>query len=488
MPKLLVALAVAIVVAAVPGAALAHHDLPEEVGGVVGEARGLLTEAGVAPPSSQVGSGLDEHSDNMRLVANFDDEGTYRLGADIAFWGHTAVLSSYDEPGGFRLVDIKKGRQPSQIGLFDCPGPQNDVSIWRNLVFVSVDSPRSSPECGAGGASTAAVLAGDEGEAWEGIRIVDITDRANPEQINAVYADCGSHTHTLVPDQSNQRVLIYVSSYPLGGQGARCNPVTHGKISVIEVPLNDPASAEVVSEPSVRPAIGCHDITVYPDAGLAAAACITESQIWDISDPVNPEILSRIVNPAINIHHSSTFNWDADTVAIGDELGGAAVTPGCPGGDEHLPLGAIWFYDVSDPEAPELRGSFRIPQAQPDSLICTAHNFNTVPLRSDDDVLVSGWYNGGTTVVDFTDPSDPQQLGYYIPKGPTQSRPDENVRANSWSSYWYNGFIYANNFDEDINSLSPVSRGLDVFEIDHPLFDKVKRFPYLNAQTMDRVP
>lgn len=487
MPRLLVTLVVATVAVALPGTALAHHDLPEEAGGVLDAARGVLNEAGVAPPTSHVGSELDEHSENMRLVANFDDEGTYRLGADIAFWGQTAVLSSYDQPGGFRLVKIPDGRVPFQIGLFECPGPQNDVAVWDKLVFVSVDAPRSSPECGAGGASTVDVLAGDEEAAWEGIRIVDISDPDNPEQLKAVYTDCGAHTHTLVPDKRNDRVYIYVSSYPLGGQGARCNAATHGKISVIEVPLDDPAAAEVVSTPNVRPAIGCHDITVYPDAGLAAAACITESQIWDISDPVNPEILSHIVNPAINIHHSSTFNWDADTVAIGDELGGAAVAPGCPGGDEHLPLGAIWFYDVSDPESPQLSGSFRIPQAQQDSLICTAHNFNTVPLDADRDVLVSAWYNGGTTVVDFTDPSDPHQLGYYIPKGPTQNR-GENVRANSWSSYWYNGRIYANNFDEDINSFSPVSRGLDAFEIDDPMFAKFKRFPYLNAQTMDRVP
>lgn len=485
--KLLVSLVVVAALAVLPGAALAHHELPGEAGGAFDAARGVVQQTGAGSLAGQLGSDLDEH-ENMRLVANFDDGGTYRLGADIAFWGRTAVLSSYAEPGGFRLVRIPQGRTPFQIGLFDCPGPQNDVAVWEDLVFVSVDSPRSSPECGAGGAATADVAAGDEEAAWEGVRIVDISDPSSPDQIKAVYTDCGAHTHTLVPDPGNDRVYIYVSSYPLTVQGARCNPVTHGKISVIEVPLDDPAAAEVVSEPSVRPAIGCHDITTYPGRDLAAAACLTESQIWDISDPVNPEVLSHIVNPAINIHHSTTFNWDADTVAIGDELGGAAASPGCPGGHEHLPLGSIWFYDVGDPAAPVPRGSFRIPQAQLDSVFCTAHNFNTVPLRGDHDVLVSGWYNGGTTVVDFTDPSDPQQLGYYIPRGPTQNRPDQGVRAASWSSYWYNGRVYANNFDEDVNSLSPVSRGLDVFEIDHPAFAKFKRFPHLNAQTMDLTP
>jgi hypothetical protein len=457
-----------------PVGAGAHHELPEE-------ATGLLPDS--ALPNPGLASPLDQHSENMSLLANFDDGGTYRQGADEAFWGRTAVLSSYDNPGGFRILDIGRPTRPREIGQFICPGPQNDVSIWNDLVFVSVDSPRRSETCGEGGDTAGAVA----GTAWEGIRVVDISDPANPQQIAAVDTDCGSHTHTLVPDQQNDRVLIYVESYPLNPQGVDCNPVTHGKISVVEVPLDDPASARVISTPSVRPAIGCHDVTVYLEIDLAAAACITESQIWDISDRANPRVISHIFNPAINIHHSTTFSWDGRTIAIGDELGGAAVSPGCPGADKHLPLGAIWFYDISDPEAPVVRGSFTIPQQQVDTILCTAHNFNTVPLRGERDVLVSGWYNGGTTVVDFTNPADPQQLGYYIARGPTQNR-QQPVRSTSWSSYFYNGYIFANNFDEDVNSLSPVSRGLDVFRISDPAFRDATRVRYLNAQTMEHPP
>jgi hypothetical protein len=260
--------------------------------------------------------------------------------------------------------------------------------------------------------------------------------------------------------------------------------VTHGKISVVEVPLDKPQLASVISTPDVRPAVGCHDVTVYPAKDLAAAACLTESQIWDISDPAHPQILSHIYNPAINIHHSSTFSWDGNTAVIGDELAGAEATPGCPGGDDHMPLGALWFYDVSNPAEPMMKGTFHIPQQQADSLLCTAHNFNTVPLRSDRDVLVSGWYNGGTTVVDFTDPADPTQLGYYIARGPSQNS-DGPVRSTAWSSYWYNGLIYANNFDEDVNSLTAKSRGLDVLAIDHPALKGAIKVDHLNAQTME---
>lgn len=415
----------------------------------------------------------DVHSDNMFLVANNDDGGTYRQGSDLAFWGDLAVLGNYDSPGGFRLMNIENPSNPTEVGQFVCRGPQADVSIWRDLVFVSVDTPMAGPQCGAPSAGTAQVTAGG---GFEGIRVVSIADRANPTQIGFVDTDCGSHTHTLVPDEANRRVLIYVLSYPLGGQGVECNAEAHRKISVVEVPLRDPAAARVVSTPDVSPAVGCHDVTVFTALDLAAAACITETQLWDISDPVNPTILSHIANPAINIHHSTTFDWDGTTLVIGDELGGAVATPGCADGNEHLPLGALWFYDVSNPSLPIVRSSYSIPQ-QEVSIFCTAHNFNTVPTRNGRDILVSAWYNGGTTVLDYTDPANVTQLGSYIAKEPKISA--------AWSSYWYRGFIYANNFDEDVNSLSPRSRGLDVFAIGDPAIGRAFKVNRLNPQTME---
>jgi hypothetical protein len=175
------------------------------------------------------------------------------------------------------------------------------------------------------------------GQHWEGVRIIDISTPSNPRQIKAVFTDCGSHTHTLVPEPEKNRVLIYVSSYPLTGHTPPADHdrqcAAHSRISVVEVPLDDPTAARVISQPVVAPAIGCHDITVFMPGKLAAAACITESQIWDISDPVNPVILSHIYNPSINIHHSSAFSWDGTKVILGDELGGAAATPGCTGGN-----------------------------------------------------------------------------------------------------------------------------------------------------------
>lgn len=465
MLRLPLALALVAVVV-VPALALGHDTLPAELQSYLEP----LPDGSTPQPTSH---DSDVHSDNMFLVANHDDGGTYRQGSDLAFWGNLAVLGNYDNPGGFRLMDIANPAAPVEVGQFVCRGPQSDVSIWRDLVFVSVDTPMAGPQCGAPSAGTAQVTAGG---GFEGIRVVSIADPANPTQIAFVDTDCGSHTNTLVPDEANKRLLIYVLSYPLGGQGVECNAEAHRQISVVEVPLKNPAAARVVSTPDVSPAVGCHDVTVFTALDLAGAACITETQMWDISDPVNPRVVSHIANPAINIHHSTTFDWDGTTLVIGDELGGAAVTPGCADGNEHLPLGALWFYDVSNPALPVVRSSYSIPQ-QEVSAFCTAHNFNTVPTRNGRDVLVSAWYNGGTTVLDYTDPANVRQLGYYVAKEPKISA--------AWSSYWYRGYIYVNNFDEDVNSISPRSRGLDVLAIADPATARAFKVNRLNPQTME---
>jgi hypothetical protein len=271
-------------------------------------------------------------------------------------------------------------------------------------------------------------------------------------------------------------VLIYVSSYPLGGQGPDCNAATHRKISVVEIPLRRPHEAAVVSTPDVSPAVGCHDITVFMPRNLAAAACITESQIWDISDPVNPVVVSRIYNPAMQIHHSSAFSWDGDVVVLGDEMGGAAAAFGCFTGGNG-PTGALWFYDVSDPTTPQQQSFFTIPQNEV-SGFCTAHNFNPVPLNDGSRVLVTAWYNGGTHVIDFNDPANPEQMAWYKPK--------EGTEGATWSSYWYNGHIFANNFDASYLPPVPESRGLDVFTVDdEDLKAKSLTFTHLNPQTQE---
>jgi len=427
--------------------------------------------------------GSGSHSDNMRLVANYDDGGTYRNGTDIAFWGSTAVLGNLDQgtpagPGGFRLLNVADPANPRQFGQFTCLGDQSDVSIWRDLVIVSVDKPTRE-------------LCTEGEENWEGIRIVSIADPRNPRIVGTVRTDCGSHTNTIYPDPTNDRLLVYVLSYPLAGRYnpapavPTCNPVTHRKFSVVEVPLKNPADSRVIGTPTTGSTIGCHDVSLFLERKLAGAACLTESQTWDLSDPESPRIVASVRDPRINIHHSTTFSNDGNTMVVGDELGGAAASPGCFSDQDTY--GGLFFYDVSDPQDPQLRGTYKLPQ-QVVSEFCTAHLFNVVPRTDDHDVLVSSWYAGATSVIDFTDPSRPTQIAYHIPRGTTS--PDQQpTEAAAWSSYWYNGAIFSNNFDEDVNSLSPRSRGLDVFAVDHPLLSRgVVRLPRLNPQVQEPLP
>jgi hypothetical protein len=437
-----------------------------------------LLVGAVGAPTALADHDADDHSENMAHVANWDDDGTYRMGSDLAFWQDLAVLGKYD---GMTLMDIGNPARPRHLGTLDCNGNQNDVTIWKELVVISVDSPMAHDGCDAPAASPIQYATDAH---WEGLRIVDVSDPRAPEQIATVKTDCGAHTHTQVPDLDHRgadgkrdpRVLIYVSSYPLGGQGVTCSYASHRKISIVEIPLRRPTEAKVVAMPDVSPAMGCHDITVFLPRQLAAAACITESQIWDISDPADPVIVSRIYNPAMQIHHSSALSWDGDVLVLGDEMGGAAAAFGCLSSG-NAPTGALWFYDVSDPASPQQLSSYTIPQDEA-SALCTAHNFNPVPLSDGGRVLVSAWYNGGTHVIDFEDPADPQQIAWYKPR--------EGKRGAAWSSYWYNGAIFTNNFDESYVPSVPSSRGFDVFTVDDErLRTKALTLTHLNPQTQE---
>ena len=434
------------------------------------------------------GHGSSEHSDNMRLIASYDEDGTYRNGTDMAFWGDVALLGNLDQgtgpnaspPGGFRIMDIADPARPRKLGQFTCLGDQSDVSIWEKLVVVSVDKP-TNELCDSGATN------------WEGIRIVSIADPSKPRILKTVATDCGSHTNTIYPDVANRRLLVYVLSYPLAGRynpagaTATCNAGSHRKFSVVEVPLDAPEQAKVVATPSVETNIGCHDVTLFLERKMGAAACLTESQLWDLSNPAEPKVISRIPNPnGMNLSHSTAFTLDGRRLVIGDELGGAAASPGCVSEDQRVVSGGLFFFDIADAEAPKLLGNYKLPRSVA-SEFCTAHLFNVVPLRSGRDVLVTSWYTGATSVIDFTDAAKPTEIAHYIPRETTS--PDEQpTEAAAWASYWYNGVVYANNFDEDVNSISPRSRGLDVFAIDHPALAGAVRLDRLNPQVQEPLP
>jgi hypothetical protein len=421
-------------------------------------------------------TGPDQHSRNVKLLSN-TARSAVATQSDLAFDGKLAYAGNYL---GFRVLDVSDPENPAVISDFRCNGAQSDVSVYRGLLFQSVDAPQSHGGCDSTSVGITAATPG----MFEGIRIFDVSDPANPVHLDSVDTDCGSHTHTLVPDPANDRVLVYVSSYPLGGAALGPNCVRaedgggHGLVSIVDVPLGDPTNATVskyfldddtewatyFNQFTFR---ACHDISVFTELKLAAAACLSEGQLWDISDPVNPRFLWRYDNPAIktenvDLFHSATFSWDGEVVAFGDESGGGGAARCVDPDDEQ---GRIWFLDTDT--GSEL-GSYKIPRSETGT--CTMHNFNFIPLRGRN-VLVSSAYTGGTTVVDVdrllagASAAD-AEVGFYKPSG-----------GNAWSSYWYNGFIYAND----------ILRGVDIFLLSDEARAGDRKLPHLNPQTQESV-
>ena len=412
----------------------------------------------------------DDHSKNIREMARKPIKITKDLfaeGSDLAFKPRLLVAGTYQGTAFYKLLHRKPYLR--QIGFHACPGSQGDVSVWGKLAFVSIDAASSNNGSGAGCNDTKATgpddLKHENSEGLEGVRIINIKNPRRPRQVGFVQTHCGSHTHVLVP--SGRKLFIYVNSYPLGAPiltNPPCSTATHGKISVIKVNKSNPRKSDVVSTPQVAltpggTPIGCHDLTVFPKKDLAAAACITENQIWDISNPKNPEILSRIPNnQGIQIAHSASFTWDGKYVILSDEYGGAAGGGGCTG-EQDSKVGAMFFYKITDPTDPQLEGDYSLPRVPPfhedeatRTQRCTTHLYNILPTKDRKKyIAVSSYYMGGLSVVNFSDPANPKEVAHYMPR-------KGGVLADMWSAYWYNGRIYTNEKES--------RRGVSVFKLE----------------------
>jgi len=380
---------------------------------------------------------------------------------------------------GFNAYDITRGA-PRLVMSVVCPGGQGDVSVHGNLLFMSVEENRGRLDCGTSGAE------GDvNAERFRGVRIFDISDLNAPRQIAAVQTCRGSHTHTLVPDPTDPRSLYVYNQGTSGvrktGELAICsdgqpdaNPETAlFSIDVIKVPLDRPQDAAIVNRPRIFAdsqtgrvaglwrggAAGlasqrtaqtnqCHDITVYPEIGLAAGACSGNGILLDISDPRNPTRLSDIFDPDMAYWHSATFNNAGDKVVFTDEWGGGLAAR-CQASDP-----ATWGANmVATIENRTLTGrSFhKLPSAQGATENCVAHNGNLIPVPGRD-LMIQAWYQGGVSVMDFTDPLKPVEIAYFD-RGPIDA--NKLYVGGSWSAYWFNGRIYS----------SEIARGLDVLKL-----------------------
>jgi hypothetical protein len=422
----------------------------------------------------------------------FDPVIANRLGfanSDLAFSGHHVFIGNYH---GFNTYDVERPNKPKLLASIVCPGGQGDVSVHGNLLIMSVEQTRGRLDCGTEGVQTAV-----SGERFRGVRIFDISDLSKPKQVAAVQTCRGSHTHTLVPDPSDPKSLyIYGSGTSTVRPGEELAGCSGGKpeedpntalfsIDVIQVPLAAPQNARIVNRARIfaDAATGnlgalwrggthgegtqrtsetnqCHDITVFPEIGLAAGACSGNGILLDIRDPKNPVRLDYASDQNFAYWHSATFNNDGTKVIFTDEWGGGG-RPRCRATDP-LTWGADAIFDIVDRKL-KFGGYFKMPAPQSEQENCVAHNGSLVPVPGRD-IMVQAWYQGGLSVFDFTDAAKPVEIAFFD-RGPIDAK--QLILGGYWSTYWYNGNIYG----------SEIARGIDVF--------KLKPSEYLSQNEID---
>jgi hypothetical protein len=449
--------------------------------------------------------------------------------SDLAFQGNHLFQGNFY---GINIYDISDPSKAAIVTSMVCPGGQGDVSVYQNLLFMSVEMPNGRLDCGtqgfpaeppppprAPGEERKRRVPAAQKDRFRGVRIFDISDIKNPKQVAAVQTCRGSHTHTLVVDpKDKENVYIYVSGTSFVRQTeelAGCSGEKPDKdpntalfrIDVIKVPVAAPQDAKIVSSPRVfiDPRTGalnglnnggshgkdatkpvekaedtdqCHDITVYTAIGLAAGACSGNGILLDIKDPVHPKRVDAVNDPNYSYWHSASFSNDGSKVVFTDEWGGGLGARCRPNDPNHW--GADAIFHLHDDKL-TFASYYKLPAAQSDTENCVAHNGSLVPVPGRD-IEVQAWYQGGISVMDFTDATHPYEIAYFD-RGPIDSK--MLVLGGDWSGYWYNGYIYG----------SEIARGLDVFELTPTKFltqneidaAKAVQVPDLNVQDQQKL-
>ena len=427
-------------------------------------------DAEAETPADEEGEDDDEQEEPRPGLMNFNN-------SDLAFAGDVLIAGSYH---GFNAYDLSDPRAPQHLSSVVCPGGQGDVSVVGDLLIYSVEQTRGRLDCGLEG-----VAEPESEERFRGIRLFDISDIRAPRQVGAVQTCRGSHTHTVVTDPDDDG-NIYV--YGSGTGSVRSGEELEGcsadspfedpesalfSIDVIQIPLARPQDARIVNRPRIfsdpdsgvvaglwdggdhgdgtqntRETRQCHDITTFPELGLAAGACSGNGILLDISDPVNPVRLDQVVDSGFAYWHSATFNNDGTKVIFTDEWGGGG-RPRCRASDPE-DWGADAIYDIVDGEM-QFRSHYKMPAPQTDQENCVAHNGALVPVPGRD-IFAQAWYQGGISIFDFTDSSNPIEIAFFD-RGPIDA--EDLVMGGYWSAYWFGGLVYG----------TEIARGLDVFAL-----------------------
>ncbi len=439
----------------------------------VGLAGGHYVEASSAISNLE----LVSHSDRPKGFFNPGNPGDFGvINSDLAFSGKYVFQGNFH---GIQIWDISNVRNPVLKTTLVCPGGQGDPSVFGNLMFMSVEETRGRLDCGTQGVKDSV-----SAERFRGVRIFDITDIEHPKQIAAVQTCRGSHTHTLIPDPKDKNVLyVYVqgtSPVRPGAELAGCSALQPEqdpntslfRIEIIRVPLDAPQDAKVINAPRIFANAGqinglfkggshgegtqvgnvtdqCHDITVYPAVGLAAGACSGNGILLDIRDPANPKRVAEVTDPNFAYFHSATFSNDGKKVIYTDEWGGG-TQPRCRANDP-TKWGGDAIFNITADNKLQLGGYYKLPAPQTETENCVAHNGSLIPVPGRD-IAVQGWYQGGVSVFDFSDPAHATEIAYFD-RGPLDV--NRLMIGGDWSAYWYNGNIFG----------SEIARGLDIFAL-----------------------
>jgi hypothetical protein len=345
----------------------------------LGLAIALVAGLAALPAQSLSAKGV---SQNFRTLLHVP----YSAGSDISFAGDRVFMTERATGLGRVRVFDASGAKPKMIGDFACGGDQNDVeAITEDLIAV--------------GSHWGVCM----GMPASGVTLVDVSDPASPLPLGFVVLPVGTHTLTKHPTEP----LIYAS-----------NSIT------------DPNYVIDISNPNVPVALPtqnqtCHDITFRITKKEQLAFCAGGSpntQIWDVSDPMSPQVISTIEDSGIAYHHEAMATPDGKYLLIGDEDSGGT----CSGQTSKRELGALTIYDIRDRAKPKMVGFVNGPR--PPS-VCWAHNFNFIDNRT----LVIAWWQAGTSVIDISDPKKPEQLAFF--------QPDTEA---VWSSYFYKGKVWVN--------------------------------------------
>jgi hypothetical protein len=446
---------------------------------------------------------------NMRLVsftkkaAMFDtSSGLTFVNSDIAFKDKYVVQGNF---AGFTIWDVSDATKPTIVSAVSCITSQGDPSIYGDLLFLSAEGAGNRNDCAKGGVT-------NPKDGMQGVRIYDISDVSKPRLVKNVQTCKGSHTHTIVPHKKDKNIIyIYVS----GSREARPDSVLAGcrsgpdaadetnsmfRLDVIKVPLKRPEMAAVVTgariftglEPAPRatgrPARGrqtvaagdttprpappaptgprnCHDVTAYPSANLLAGACGSYGLLVDISNPEKPVRLDAKADTNFSLWHTAVFSNDGKKVVFTDEWGGG-TSPMCQS-NSMMEMGGNTILSIDAKGKYKQHSYFKIPSAQMAEENCVSHNGGLIPVPGRD-IMVQGWYQGGVSVMEFTNPDKPTELAYFdrgsidpfrpvdmpLPPAPGGGRARSTI-GGSWGAYWWNGHIYSSEMD----------RGFDIFEL-----------------------